>query len=97
MEVSDIILTYLDSLGFTPDDVKVEQYDSNNFIYKIPGFFFYQNEFDILTIDKGEFGLVVRMFDSPYIAYEVFRNYIGGLIGRDLSSSNIYTAPLAKK
>jgi hypothetical protein len=37
------------------------------------------------------------MFDSPYIAYEVFRNYIGGLIGRDLSSSKIYTAPLAKK
>jgi hypothetical protein len=97
VEVSDIILTYLDSLGFTPDDVKVEQYDSNNFIYKIPGFFFYQNEFDLLTIDKGEFGLVVRMFDSPYIAYEVFRNYIGGLIGRDLSLSKIYTAPLAKK
>jgi len=87
----------LDSLGFTPDDVQVEQYDSDNFIYRIPGFFFYQNEFDILTVDKGEFGLVVRMFDSPYIAYEVFKNYIGYLIGIDLSSSKIYTAPLTKK
>ena len=99
MGASDIIMTYLNSLGFTPDDVVIERryLHDDSFVYKIPGLFRYLEEYNYLIIDKNEFNLIVRMFDKPEETWQTFRKYVGNLIGKDLSSSSIFFSILTKK
>lgn len=83
----EVILTYLNSFGFTPDDVKTNS--EKTVSYKISHFFIYLQDYDILVIDTNEFNLVARMFDDSWFIETAFRLFVGTLIGKDLSTSRI--------